>query len=46
MNISWHTADLFFVGVVIIEVLVLKKTEPTLPKVFKTVALNTRFILA
>ena len=38
----------FFVGVFIIQVSVLKKKtkkpEPTLPKVFKTVALNTRFI--
>ena len=36
----------FFVGVFIIEVLSLnikKITEPTLPKVFKTVARNTRF---
>ena len=33
---------LFFVGVFIIEVSILKKSEPTLPKVFKTVALNTR----
>ena len=33
----------FFVGVFIIDVSILKKTEPTLPKVFQTVALNTRF---
>jgi len=44
------TLDFFFIGVFIIEVSILKKkikTEPTLPKVFKTVALNTRlFFLA
>ena len=38
----------FFVGVFIIKVSILKKkTRPTLPQVFKTVALNTRlFFLA
>ena len=40
----------FFVEVLIIEVSILKKEKkeeknPTLPKVFKTVALNTRFFL-
>ena len=38
----------FFIGVFIIEVSILKKkhtkTEPTLPKVFKTIALNTRLL--
>jgi len=33
----------FVVGVFIIAVSILKKTEPTLPKVFKTVARNTIF---
>jgi len=37
----------FFVGVFIIEFSILKKTtEPTLPKVFKTVVVNTRFFSA
>ena len=35
----------FFVGVFIIEVSILKKKQLTLPKVFKTVARNTRFIV-
>ena len=38
------TIPFFFFGVFIIEVSILKKTEPTLSKVKKTVALNTRFI--
>ena len=44
----FFTKYLIFIGVFKIEVSILKKkTEPTLPKVFKTVALNTRlFFLA
>ena len=47
LDFFYENTVVFFVGVFIIEVSILKKTkknpEPTLPKVFKTVALNTRF---
>jgi len=38
----FYVNTVVFVGVFIIKVSILKKTKPTLPKDFKTVALNTR----